>query len=35
MTGADRHTAIGLPHDRLRRALAEHRIELGTARPPN
>ena len=34
MTGADGHTAIGLPRDRLRRALAEHRIELGTARPP-
>jgi len=31
MTGADGRTAIGLPHDRLRAALAGHRVEL--ARP--
>jgi L-aminopeptidase/D-esterase-like protein len=29
MTGVDGHTAIGLPHDRLRAALAAHR-RLGT-----
>ncbi len=34
MTGADGHTAIGLPHDRLRRAIADFRRTAAPAAAP-